>query len=56
MNEIILEDRLEHIRMLDKKYNLKHNVYISFSGGKDSVVLSGWGLEVGYVTLGIRKT
>ena len=37
MNEIILYDRLEHIKQT--LTNQTENVYISFSGGKDSTVL-----------------
>lgn len=39
MNEIILEDRLNKIREVIEKYG-EDNFCISFSGGKDSVVLS----------------
>lgn len=39
-NELILFDRLEAIKMIYKKYNLENTCYISFSGGKDSTVLS----------------
>lgn len=38
--EFILEDRIAKIQAIDKEYNLRDNSYISFSGGKDSVVLS----------------
>ena len=38
-NELMLFDRLEVIRAANKKYDLEHNAYISFSGGKDSTVL-----------------
>lgn len=38
-NEMILYDRLNVIRDMDKKYNFNENAYISFSGGKDSTVL-----------------
>lgn len=38
-NELILFDRLEVIRKTNEKYDLEHNAYISFSGGKDSTVL-----------------
>ncbi len=38
-NEFLLEDRLTKIKSIIKKYG-KDNFYISFSGGKDSVVLS----------------
>ena len=38
-NEIMLNDRLEKIEQVVKKYG-EENFYISFSGGKDSTVLS----------------
>lgn len=38
--EFTLEDRIAKIQAIDKEYNLQDNSYISFSGGKDSVVLS----------------
>ena len=38
-NEFILEDRLQKIRQIINKYG-EENFYISFSGGKDSTVLS----------------
>lgn len=38
-NEMMLFDRLNVIRDTNKKYDLENNAYISFSGGKDSVVL-----------------
>lgn len=38
--EFTLEDRIAKIQAIDKEYNLRDNSYISFSGGKDSVVLS----------------
>lgn len=37
--ELTLFDRIEVIRDVNKKYDLEHNSYISFSGGKDSVIL-----------------
>lgn len=37
--ELTLFDRIEVIKQADKKYDLEHNAYISFSGGKDSTVL-----------------
>lgn len=39
-NEFILLDRIAKIQAINEQYNLEHNSYISFSGGKDSVVLS----------------
>lgn len=38
-NEFLLEDRLQKIRQIINKYG-EENFYISFSGGKDSTVLS----------------
>lgn len=38
--ELLLFDRLEAIRTVNKKFDLENNAYISFSGGKDSVILS----------------
>lgn len=38
-NEFLLEDRLQKIRSVINKYD-EENFYVSFSGGKDSVVLS----------------
>lgn len=38
-NEFLLEDRLQKIRQVINKYG-EENFYISFSGGKDSTVLS----------------
>lgn len=38
--EFILEDRLAKIRAINEQYDLEHNAYIAFSGGKDSCVVS----------------
>lgn len=38
--ELTLYDRIEIIKSTNKKFDLERNSYISFSGGKDSVVLS----------------
>lgn len=38
-NELLLQDRLQKIQQIIKKYG-EGNFYISFSGGKDSTVLS----------------
>ena len=38
-NEFILQDRIQKIRQIIRKYG-EENFYISFSGGKDSTVLS----------------
>lgn len=39
-NEFLLADRIQKIKSMNELYNLEQNAYISFSGGKDSVVLS----------------
>lgn len=39
-NEFLLQDRIAKIRSIDKLYDLEHNGYVSYSGGKDSTVLS----------------
>lgn len=39
MNEFLFEDRLQKIRQIIGKYG-EENFYLSFSGGKDSTVLS----------------
>ena len=38
-NEFLLQDRLQKIQQIVRKYG-EENFYISFSGGKDSTVLS----------------
>ncbi len=38
-NEFLLQDRLAKIRSINEQYDLEHNAYVSFSGGKDSTVL-----------------
>lgn len=38
--EFILEDRIAKIQAINQQYDLEHKAYISFSGGKDSCVLS----------------
>lgn len=38
-NELLLYDRIEVIKATDQKYDLEHNAYLSFSGGKDSTIL-----------------
>ena len=38
-NELLLADRLGVIQTANKKYDLEHNAYLSFSGGKDSTIL-----------------
>ena len=38
-DELLLEDRLAVIRAANEKYDLEHNAYLSFSGGKDSTVV-----------------
>lgn len=37
--ELTLYDRLEVIKSANQKYDLEHNAYLSFSGGKDSTIL-----------------
>ena len=39
-NEFLLSDRITKIKSINEQYDLEHNAYISFSGGKDSTVLS----------------
>jgi len=38
-NELLLFDRLEVIKATNQKYDLEHNAYLSFSGGKDSTIV-----------------
>lgn len=38
--EFLLLDRITKIKSINDLYNLEDNAYISFSGGKDSVVMS----------------
>lgn len=38
--EFILADRISKIQAINEQYDLENNAYISFSGGKDSVILS----------------
>ena len=35
-----LSDRIQKIQQINKDFNLEKNAYVSFSGGKDSTVLS----------------
>ena len=37
--ELTLIDRLGVIKSVNEKYDLEHNAYLSFSGGKDSTIL-----------------
>lgn len=39
-NEFLLSDRIQKIKSMNELHDLEHNAYISFSGGKDSTVLS----------------
>jgi 3'-phosphoadenosine 5'-phosphosulfate sulfotransferase (PAPS reductase)/FAD synthetase len=39
-NEFMLADRIQKIKSINELYDLENNAYISFSGGKDSTVLS----------------
>lgn len=38
-NELLLFDRIEVIKATNQKYDLEHNSYLSFSGGKDSTIV-----------------
>lgn len=38
-NEFLLQDRIAKIKSINEQYDLEHNAYVSFSGGKDSTVL-----------------
>lgn len=38
--DFLLSDRLQKIKSMNELYDLEHKAYISFSGGKDSTVLS----------------
>ena len=38
--EFMLNDRIAKIKAINEQYDLENNAYISYSGGKDSVVLS----------------
>ena len=38
-NEFALADRIQKIKSINEQYDLEHNAYISFSGGKDSTIL-----------------
>lgn len=38
--EFLLQDRITKIQSMNELYDLENNAYISFSGGKDSTVLS----------------
>ena len=39
-NEFLLADRIQKIKSINELYDLENKAYISFSGGKDSTVLS----------------
>ncbi len=39
-NEFLLQDRITKIRSINELYDLENNAYVSFSGGKDSLVAS----------------
>lgn len=39
-SDFLLQDRITKIKSINELYNLEGNAYISFSGGKDSTVLS----------------
>ena len=38
--EFMVQDRITKIRSINELYNLEKNAYVSFSGGKDSLVAS----------------
>lgn len=38
-SDFLLDDRVAKIKSINEQYDLEHNAYISFSGGKDSTVL-----------------
>ena len=38
-NQFLLEDRIQKIQSMNQLYDLEHNAYLSFSGGKDSTIL-----------------
>lgn len=38
-HEFTLADRITKIKSINEQYDLEHNAYVSFSGGKDSTVL-----------------
>ena len=38
-NELLLFDRIQVIQATNQKFDLEHNAYLSFSGGKDSTIL-----------------
>ena len=37
--EFLLFDRIAKIQVVNEQYDLEHNAYIAFSGGKDSTIL-----------------
>lgn len=38
-HEFLLQDRIAKIKSINERFDLEHNAYLSFSGGKDSTVL-----------------
>lgn len=38
-NEFLLSDRISKIKSINELYDLENNAVLSFSGGKDSIVL-----------------
>ena len=38
-HELLLFDRIQVIQATNQKFDLEHNAYLSFSGGKDSTIL-----------------
>lgn len=39
-NEFLITYRIQKIQSINQMYDLENNAYVSFSGGKDSTVLS----------------
>ena len=39
-NQFLLNDRCQKIRQIYEEYDLENTAYLSFSGGKDSTLLS----------------
>ncbi len=38
--DFMVQDRIAKIRSINEMYDLEHNAYVSFSGGKDSLIVS----------------
>ena len=41
-NQFLLNDRCQKIRQIYEEYDLENTAYLSFSGGKDSTLLSDY--------------